>query len=135
MESHSIWPFVTGWFHLAQRPPGPSWGSRCQNVLPFQGWMMFQGRGGPHLARPFIHRWTLCLLAHFGCCQSCCCEHTKYLFANVSLRLCSQFLWGGTRSRIAASYGNSSFTPLRTHYAVFHGNCIILQSPPPPQVP
>ena len=44
--------------------------SRCQNVLPFQGWIIFHCVNKPHCLY-IIHGWALVVSTS---CQSCCCE-------------------------------------------------------------
>lgn len=109
MGSYGTYPFVTGLFHLARYPQGPSCNSPHQDSLPFQVGVIFHYKHRAHLL-PIHHQWTL------GTLDS---DEGRYEHecAHVFSRPCFQFSCGCIMAVLCLIFGKlaSSFPPQPPH--------------------
>lgn len=90
MESHNMWTFVSGFFHLACCFQSPSVLYHTSAHYSFSGWITSQCIDRSHGVSPFTKYWAFGLFPPFGRCESCCCEHGCTSF---SLNTYGHFFW------------------------------------------
>ena len=115
MGPYSVWPFMSGFFHVTQCLQGSSVLWRVSESPSFL-WL-----NNRPCVYPFISWWAFGLFPPFGYCEYCRCEHTcTSIWVSVF-----HFLGYIPRSRIVGAHANSMFSFLGNHQTVFHSGCTI----------
>lgn len=124
MESHNVWPFVSGFYLVFSSFICVV---ACINAsFLFCGWIIFHCLGLPHFIYQFFCWWVSGLFLALGYCEWYCYD----ICAKFLLEYLFLILWTILRSGIPGSYGNSMFTLLKKHEAIFHSGWTTLHCYP-----